>query len=65
MDQPTKRLGVSMLSDEDWGHIDALASKYDWKKIQMAFSQYPGWSMQHPISHVSLSLDLVGGPPIF
>ena len=54
MDRPTKRLGVSMLSDEDWAHIDALASKYDWKKIQKAFSQYPRWSMQHPVLHVSL-----------
>jgi hypothetical protein len=54
MDQPIKRFGVSTLSEEDWGHVDALASKYDWKKIQKAFSQYSLWSMQLLISHKSL-----------
>jgi len=54
MDQPTKRFGVLMLSEEDWGHVDALASKYDWKKIQQAFSQYSLWSMQLLIWHISL-----------
>ena len=53
MDQPTKRFGVWMLSEEDWGHIDALASKYDWKMIQKVFSQYSRWSMQHLIFHAS------------
>jgi hypothetical protein len=40
MDQSIERLDVLMLSEEDWGHVDALASKYNLETIHKAFSQY-------------------------